>query len=284
VLTRGRLLAVVLGAALLLSGCGARWLWEDAPPLPPVITPAPQTPEPDERTLHPYTGALVEHAGCRRADAVLLRELEDVGMVGGAVTYPLGVMVRSNAHWWAIAVATRIEDNSGYTADSVPPYEVFVSNSPSYQPDNFDPELFTWKLSGAKGGEAAAKALACVKKLPVPKPKPAPGSPESYTGRPARHAACITLTPAQLSRFQQVGRVGGAITYARGVRVKANLDWWTVAVATQVNPNSEGLTVENVAPTALFVTNSPSGRAKDAVSFPIARPDAAARKALACLA
>jgi hypothetical protein len=68
--------------------------------------------------------------------------------------------------------------------------------------------------------------------------------------------------------------------------VRANRQWWTVAVATQVNPNSEGLTADNVPAAAWFVTNIPSyavGTKVALFSFPIKGKDAASAKALACL-
>jgi hypothetical protein len=34
-----------------------------------------------------------------------------------------------------------------------------------------------------------------------------------------------------LSRLEELGKVGGAITYSRGQMVRANKSWWTVAVA-----------------------------------------------------
>jgi hypothetical protein len=280
-------------AAVLLSGCAFDRLWNDVPAgREPVSTPAPSssastTPpqEQDERTAHPYTGALAADARCVTASRAVLEDVEFYGMVGGAVTYPVGARVKANAKWWTIAVATRVNKNDdGYTRANVPRYEVFVSNAPSYDEDESEADLSTWKLTATAGDAAAAKALACVKRLPIPKPKTTPKPWASYTGKLAAHAKCVALTTAQLTRFQDVGQVGGAITYPRGFRVKANLRWWTVAVATQVNPNGEGYTKDNVPPTALFVTSAPTSKASG-VSFPINRhtSDAAARKALACL-
>jgi len=80
--------------------------------------------------------------------------------------------------------------------------------------------------------------------------------------------------------------VGGAITYPKGQLVRANGKWWTVAVATQVHPNSDGYT--SAPATELFVTNAPAYRARPsakAVYFPIKerKRDLAAAKALGCL-
>ncbi len=290
-LTPGRLAAALL-STLLLSGCAFDSLWNDVPagrgPLAssapggsPSSTPAAQQ---DERGAHPYTGALATGATCTRVDAELLDELETAGNVGGAITYPVGAMVKANAKWWAIAVATAVDPYSdGYSRESVPRYEVFVSNSPSYDLDELGPDLFTWKLGATAGDPAATKAIACAKRLPVPKPQAPPPPWASYTGKVARSARCIPLSDAQLRHFQDVGQVGGAITYPRGFRVKANLKWWTVAVATQVNPNSQGYTTDNVPATELFVSNAPTS--SSGLSFPVKerKSDAAARKALACL-
>jgi len=285
-----RLVAAAL-AAVLLSGCALDNLWNDVPAgREPVATPAPSesatTPEEpqDERDAHPYTGALAKDATCVKASRDVLDDAEFTGMVGGAVTYPVGALVKANAKWWTIAVATRIEkNNDGYTRDNVPRYEVFVSNAPSYDEDA-DVSLVTWQLTSTAGDRAAAKALACVKKMPLPQTRPTPKPWASYTGKLGAHARCIPLTAAQLARFQEVGQVGGAITYPRGVRVKANLKWWTVAVATQVNPNGEGYTRANVPLAALFVSNAPTAAASG-MSFPITqkKSDAAARRALGCL-
>jgi hypothetical protein len=54
-----------------------------------------------------------------------------------------------------------------------------------------------------------------------------------------------------------------------------------VAVATQVNPNSQGYTTDNVPAVAYFVTNQPS--ASSVFSFPIKGKDKASAKAKACL-
>jgi hypothetical protein len=279
-------------AAVLLTGCAFDRLWNDGPAgREPIATPTPArtssaTPEElDERTTHPYTGELAEKATCVKANRSLLGDLENAGMVGGAVTYPVGVRVKANAKWWTIAVATLVSANDGgYTTKNVPRFEVFVSDAPSYDSEETDTALSTWKLTTTAGDEAAAKALACVEAMPVPKPKAAPKPWASYTGKLAAHATCVALTGAQLKRFQDVGQVGGAITYPRGFRVKANLKWWTVAVSTQVNPNGEGYTKDNVPATGLFVSSAPTSKASG-VSFPIKshKGDAAARKALACL-
>lgn len=279
-----RAVGVVL-ATVLLSGCGLAWVWTEPVHRAPTITPAPTTPESspaqlDDRTARPYTGTVAGKAGCMRASKRQLALLEEVGGVGGSVTYPVGVLVRSNAGWWTAAVATRT--TSG--ADSTDRYALFVTSYPTYGEDP-DHEPFAWQLKSAKGDAAAHKALACVKKLPVPKVKPDPYSAASYTGALARGAKCRAVSAKLLVRLQEVGGVGGAITYSEGRLVRSNGKWWTVAVATRVNPNSLGYTRDNVAPTALFVTNIPTGSKLVSVSFPITlrSSDRAAKKALSCL-
>jgi hypothetical protein len=49
----------------------------------------------------------------------------------------------------------------------------------------------------------------------------------------------------------------GAIIYPRGRIVRANSKWRTVAVATEVHPNGQRYTKDNVEATTLFVTNQP---------------------------
>lgn len=278
-------------AAVLLSGCGLATFWDEPVPRAPSATPVQTASQPsttDDRVAHPYDASIAKGATCRRASKEQLADLEEIGNVGGAITYPVGVLVKSNDGWWTAAVATRVAKNSsGYTTKSVARYALFVTSYPTYG-EIPDEEPFAWQLSGADGDAAATMALACVKKLPMPPVPPEPGSPETYTGRLARNAKCTALSTKLLDRMEEVGGVGGAITYPRGRMVRANRDWWTVAVATQVNPNGEGLTRDNVPATALFVTNAPSHKASSktkVVSFPIRakKSDAAARKALACL-
>jgi hypothetical protein len=283
--------ARVLGATLavvLLSGCGAQWLWDEPVPRAPSSTPATQapatpTPSPDDRTLHPYAGTLGAHASCVTLSTDDLAFLEEVGGVGQAVRFPVGAMVKSNSPWWTVAVSTRVSrDSGGYSAED---HVFFVTSYPTYA-DDPGHEPFAWRLTETSGDAAAAKALACAKKLPVPAEAPAPGSPDSYTGKLAAHATCRVVPATLLDRLEDVGQVGGAVTYPKGRMVRANAKWWTVAVATQVNPNGEGLNSGNVPATALFVTNAPEvGSRAQVVSFPIeaGRSDAAARKALACL-
>ena len=289
--------ARVVGAAVvmaLLSGCSLANIWNE-----PVVgqsshpgvssasqEPASEPPVADDRTLHPYDGT-VSAATCVTLSATQLSDLEEIGMAGGAIRYPVAAMVKSNAGWWTVAAATRVTKNSsGYTTGNVEPYAFFVTSYPTYT-DVDDPEPFAWQLDSTSGDAAAARALACVRKLPVPPEKPEPGSPATYTGKLASHAPCTAVPGKLLAQLEQVGRVGGAITYPRGRMVRANGKWWTVAVATQVHPNGQGYTSGNVEKTALFVTNAPSYPASSKariVSFPIKlRKDAAARKALACL-
>jgi len=287
--TSARMLGVVVAAAL-LSGCGVANVWnEPVHQAPPVTTPSPAASDsvPDDRTLHPYDGT-VTRAACVTMSKTQLALLQDVGMVGGAVQYPVAAMVRSSGPWWTVAAATRVTKNdAGYTKENVKPYQVFVTSYPTYVDDN-DHEPFAWSIEPTSDDAAAAKALECVRKLPVPPEPPEPGSPATYTGRLAPHARCTAASATLLRRLEQVGRVGGAITYSRGQLVRANLRWWTVAVATQVHPNSQGYTSDNVEPTALFVTNAPSYKASTKariVSFPITvkKAGAAGKKALGCL-
>ena len=284
-----RMLAIAL-VAVLCTGCNVANVWNDVPVGDSSATSARTTAtvepsvEPDDRTLRPYTGALAARATCRRATTDELAELEEFGGVGGTVTYPVGVLVKANAPWWTAAVRTRVAE--GHSSEGVDRYAFFVTSYPTYG-ENFDHEPFAWQLSSTSGDQAAAMALACVKKLPLPKDKVDPNDPASYTGKLASGARCTPLSASLLGRMEQVGQVGGAITYPRGQMVRANGKWWTVAVATQVHANSQGYTSQNVPATELFVTNAPSSASKSTtiVSFPITarKTDTAARKALACL-
>ncbi len=284
-LTPARILGMVM-AATLLSGCGLRAVWSDVPPPPPVFTPAPSTPEPDERTLHPYTGALGDNTACVTATASLLQELELLKGVGGAVQYTQGVAVRSNAKWWTVVVRTAVDPQGSIDASTVPDRITFATNVPSSKPDDWEVQNYTWEVG--EDSASAEKAAACLAKLPpvrTPFPKPT-GPADTYNGKPAAGATCHAVPHDLLLRLQEIGQVGGAITYPRGQMVRANKKWWTVAVATQVNPNGEGFTEANVPATAWFVTNIPSykpGKKAALFSFPVKGGDKASARARACL-
>lgn len=284
-------LAGAVAAAVLCSGCGLAWIPYDETPVPtppptttrPAPTPTP-TPTPDEDA---YTGALAEDATCVRLDAQALAYFEDKGLVGGAITYPRGAMVKANADWWTVAVATQVNPNDmGLTAENADPFAYFISTMPA-RGDEFDRST-TRRLPPSWGGAALARAQECLAKVPTPKPTPPAWSPDTYTGKLAKGAKCTTVPDAMLHQLEAVGGVGAAVTYPRGQMVRANQKWWTVAVATQVHPNSAGLNRDNVPATALFVTNDPSYKASSKariVYFPLkpAKRDTAAAKALACL-
>ncbi|MDQ7992821.1 MAG: hypothetical protein AAGC63_06875 [Propionicimonas sp.] len=297
-----RTLARVVGtalAALLLVGCGLDWIPYSQDDPPPRPRPTPRSPEPVPRPVPApatpttqdggYTGRVAKGAGCVTLDDDTLEFLEAKGAVGGAVTYPRGAMVRSSGDWWAIAIATQVNPNGeGRTRDNVPAVVYFVSNLPWRGDNELDREVTFPVASAPAGGKAMKKADDCLAKLPVPKPTPSPGSPETYSGKLAKGATCAPVPPGMLATLEEVGQVGGAVTYPRGAMVRANGRWWTVAVATQVNPNGAGLSEENVAATALFVTNDPSYKESSPdriVYFPLkpATRDAAAAKALKCL-
>lgn len=272
----------------MLSGCTFAGVWNEVPARAPTFTPAPNTPESDERTQHPYTGELAKGATCVTVSADLLAELQKIGNVGGAVTYPKGARVKANARWWAVAVSTQVHPNTQeLTAVNVPAVAYFVTNDPSIPAKNWDDEVFYWTLS-APDDAATAKARECLKRVPDPPQKIDYTSPDSYSGQLAKPARCVAASPTLLSHLEQVGQVGGAVTYPRGQLVRANAKWWTVAVAAEVHPNGEGLTRDNVPATALFVTNAPSYKASSKakiVYFPIrpTKSDQAAAKALDCL-
>lgn len=283
-LTPAQVLGMVV-AATLLSGCGVRTVWNDVLPPPPVITPAPPTPTPDYRTLHPYTGELTARATCVTASKDVMSDLEYVSNVGGAVRYTQGVAVRSNGEWWTVAVATAVDPEGDVDEDSVEKYLYFATNVPSHKADDWESEDVSWPVPG--GSASATAALACLKKLPAAKdPFAKPPSPDStYTGKLAPQATCKAVPDTLLARLQEVGQVGGAITYPQGQMVRANRKWWTVAVATRVHPNGQGYTSENVPAVEYFVTDAPSlGRSKaGAYYFPIKGKDRASAKALTCL-
>jgi hypothetical protein len=214
--------------------------------------------------------------------------LQDAGYVGGAVTYPQGVAVRSNAKWWTVVVRTAVDPYGDLKRSDVPTYAYFATNLLTSDAELYLDDDFTWSVEG--GTASAAAAQACLKKLPAPKvlvkKPPKPASPaDTYNGKPARGAACHKVSDALLRHLEQVGQVGGAITYPRGQMVRANRTWWTVAVATQVNPNSQGLTRDNVPAVEYFVTNRPSmpSSASGVFSFPIKGKDKASAKVEACL-
>lgn len=275
-----------MAAVVLLPGCGIDRIWNEVPARQPSITPASATPEPDERTQTPYTGALAPDAKCVTASKDMLAELQDIGGVGGAITYVKGARVKSNGRWWTVAVATEVQPNSSYNQADVDAVDYFVTNAPSITDADWPDEVFYWQLSATQD-PAAKKALECLQKVPDPPKKVDYASPDSYTGKLAKGATCSSVSAKMLSRLEEVGQVGGAITYSRGQMVRANAKWWTVAVATQVNPNSAGYTRANVPSVAYFVTNDPSYKASSKtkiVYFPIkAGKDKAAAKARSCL-
>lgn len=278
--------------AALLSGCQLAWIFQEpVPPVPEVTigTPTPPTPTPTVTEPDPkaYQGKLAKGAKCQTLKAEQLAYLEQVGSVGGAITYSRGSMVRSNGDWSAIAVLTEVHQNSeGHTRESVARHHYFVTDPASLK--EWEYASTTYRLADDIDDAATRKAADCADKVPVPKPKLEPDDPRTYTGKVAKGAACKMVGDALLGDLQEVGQVGGAITYPRGQMVRANGAWWTVAVATQVNPNGAGLNRDNVPPTALFVTNTPSlkksSKAKP-VSFPIkpGKKDTAAARALKCL-
>lgn len=289
-----RALGRAIGAAMvavLVSGCQLAWIFsEPVPPVPnvtlgptepPSPTPTP-TPEPDP---YAYRGKLAKGAKCRTLSAGQLVQLEQIGGVGGAITYPRGSMVQANDDWWVAAVVTDVHQNSeGHTRESVAKRHLFVVSAVSA-----DWEYASgYRLGDGADDAAVRKAVGCADKLPVPKPTLESTDPKTYTGRLAKGASCKVVSAGMLGQLEQVGQVGGAITFAGGQMVRANGDWWTVAVATQVNPNNAGLTRENVPPTELFVTNAPSlekSSKTKVVYFPLnpTKKDAAAAKALKCL-
>lgn len=290
--TRVRLVGTVL-ATVLCSGCGLAWIplvREDPPPAPPPTyqepPPTPTPPPAPTPEIEPYSGKVAKAAKCVTLDKAELSFFEQMGQVGGAITFPRGVRVRSNDEWWAVAIATQVHANSsGYTEDNVEPVAYFISTRPSMEEGGW--EDVTQAGAGASS-KAMEKAAACLKKLPVPKPTPPPGSPETYTGKRAKGAGCKAVPAAMLSKLEEVGQVGGAITYPRGQMVRANGKWWTVAVATQVNKNNAGLSPGDIPKTAMFVTNDPSYKASsDAkiVYFPLkpTKRDTAAARALKCV-
>ena len=209
-----RMMAAALAMAA-LAGCSLQNLWNEAPQREPRVSIAPYTPEPDERTLHPYSGELAQNATCKTVPASLLSTLEDVSGVGQAITFPRGAMVKANAKWWTVAVATQVHANSsGLTTDNTDPVQYFVSSSPSMKQDDFELEDdFTWPIQNNQPDEAQEKAARCLAKLAVPAPKPDPTDPTTYAARLAKHAKCVTVSKAMLAHLQEVGQVGGAITY-----------------------------------------------------------------------
>lgn len=93
--------------------------------------PAPP-PAPPEDSPASYTGRLAPGATCGAASSELLKHLEGVGRVGGAITYSRGQMVQANKKWWTVAVATEVHPNNlGHTRANVPEIAYFVTNAPS---------------------------------------------------------------------------------------------------------------------------------------------------------
>jgi hypothetical protein len=230
----------------------------------------------------------VANTDCLTVSKDNLSLLQDAGNVGGAVTYSQGVAVRSNAKWWTVVLRTAVDPYGDIKRDAVPAFVYFATNLFTSDEEKYLDNDFSWSVDG--GTPSADAALKCLKKLPAPKvlvkKPPKPASPDgTYNGKPSQNAACHKVSKALLARLMEVGQVGGAITYPRGEMVRANRKWWTVAVATQVNPNSLGYTTDNVPDVAYFVTNEPSlgTSASSVFTFPIKGKDKASAKATACL-
>ena len=260
---------VVLGLALVaaLTGCTQAWMQEPVVPPAPSVTPTPSqsattepTPEPTPtadpiRDRYPYDGSVVDDT-CVAATRGELDDLEELAGWGEAVSFSHAALVRSNHPWWTVAVGTRVaRGNPDVSRNDVPMVLWFVTNAPTLTAG--DP-VSTWPFDPDPDDDAADRALTCLSRIPEPPPEPPEDSRASYTGRLARDATCTVVSPEMLKHLQAVGRVGGAITYSRGQMVQANKKWWTVAVVTEVHPNSLGYTRENVPPVAYFITNAPS--------------------------
>lgn len=291
-----RALGGVIGAAViavLASGCQLAWMFEEpVPPVPDVTlgptetpTPAPPpTPEPDPDA---YRGKVAKGAKCLTLKAEQIAWVQEVGAVGGAITYSRGSMVESNDGWSAVAVITEVHPNpGGHTRASVPEHHFFVTRATTLKEWAY--ATTSYRLPDDADDAAVRKAAGCASKLPVPKPKLDPSDPRTYTGKLAKGATCKAVGDEMLAHLQQVGQVGGAVTFPRGEMVRANRTWWTVAVATQVNANGSGLKPGDVPAVQYFVTNAPSYKKSSKariVYFPLkpTKKDTASVKARGCL-
>lgn len=126
---------------------------------------------------------------------------------------------------------------------------------------------------------------------------PAPSAgPQTPTADPVRDRypydgsvsddGCVAATQDLLDELEGVAALGEAVSFSHGALVRANHPWWTVAVATRVDPSSPDVTRKDVDLTLWFVTNGPSSGAGDAVSTWLLNPDPdddAADRALTCL-
>lgn len=291
-----RALGRVIGAAaiaVLVSGCQLAWIFQEpAPPLPdvtlgPTETPTPTPPPTPEPDPDAYRGKVAKGAKCLTLKAEQIAWLQEVGGVGGAITYSRGSMVESNDGWSAVAVMTEVHPNpDGHTRVSVPEHHFFVTRAAT--PGEWAYAATTYRLPDGADDAAVRKAAGCASKLPTPKPTLEPSDPETYTGKLAKGATCKAVGEDMLAHLQEVGQVGGAITFPRGQTVRANGKWWTVAVATQVNQNNSGLKTGDVPAVEYFVTNSPSYKKSSTarvVYFPLnpTKKDTAAAKAAKCL-
>lgn len=286
------------GVAAILSGCAEPGVFRDWTELAPstapsspkapatvsaapsVTVPASPTPDP-ERERYPYLGTLLDDT-CVPATRGQLNELETLAATPGVVSYTRGALVRADDPWWTVAVATQVNDNDqGVTRDDVDLVLWFVTNRPSLAEGH---TLSMWSLNPDPDDAAADRAITCLSRVPTPPPDPPEGSRASYTGQLAPGATCVAVTPEMLKHLEAVGRVGGAITYPRGQMVRANKNWWTVAVATEVHPNKLGHTRANVPEVAYFITDAPSKETGGAFfALDSVEQDTAAAAARQCL-
>lgn len=120
-----------------------------------VPSPPPEAPEDSPES---YTGRLAPGATCTALTPEMLKHLEAVGRVGGAITYSRGQMVQANKKWWTVAVATEVHPNKlGHTRDNVPRVAFFVTNAPSKETGAV---YFT--LDSIEQDTAAAAAKRCL--------------------------------------------------------------------------------------------------------------------------
>ena len=120
-----------------------------------VPTPPPAPPEDSPAS---YTGRLAPGANCVAVSPEMLKHLEGVGRVGGAITYPRAQMVQANKKWWTVAVATEVHPNKlGHTRKNVPEIVFYATNAPSK-----DAGGVYFALDSVENDSAAAAARRCL--------------------------------------------------------------------------------------------------------------------------
>lgn len=130
---------------------------------------------------------------------------------------------------------------------------------------------------------------------PPASPSPSPTSPSSPTPDPERErypydgslvdGECVAATRALLDELEGIAGLAPA-SFSHGALVKSNDQWWTVAVATRLNPDNPDAASQGIGRVLWFVTNGPTlaaGHSRSSWPLDPDPDDQAADRVLTCL-